>query len=89
MPNRTIANRIAETIAAFERDELGATAIADSVDLHEPALEGVPRSLRDALHKFSVEAVRQDFSPLELEMLGLQPTREAVESLKLLLSQIE
>jgi hypothetical protein len=89
MSNRAIVNRISEIVAAYERGEVGATAIAEGVELYEPALERVSRSVRDALHKLSVESIKQDLSPLELEMLGLQPTREAVKSLKLLLEQID
>jgi len=88
MTNERIANRIAEVVAAFERGDVGATAVAESVELHEPALEGISREVRDRLHQLSVEVVKQDLSPLELEMLGLEPTREAVTALKLLLGGI-
>lgn len=89
MSNRTIAKRITEVIAAYERREVGAALVAESVELHEPALEGVSRTLRDTLHTLSVEVIKQDVSPLEREVLGLQPTREALEALKAVLRSIE
>ena len=88
MSNQSIAKRISEVVVAYEREEVSASAVAESIELHKPALEGIPRSLRDALHKLSVELINQDLSPLEQEMLGLAPTREALESLKALLRSI-
>lgn len=88
MSNFTIASRILEAVAAFERGEVGATAIAQSVELHEPALEAVPRDVRDRLHLLSVKAIEQDLSPLEEEVLGICATKEAVNELKLVLEAI-
>lgn len=88
MSNKRIANRILEAVAAFERGDVGATAVAGSVELHEPALEGVSRVIRDRLHELSVEMIRQDLSLLEQEMLGVEPIREAAKALKVLLEDI-
>jgi hypothetical protein len=88
MSNATIINRISEVVIAFERGELGATAIAQSIELHEPALEMLPRELRDRLHKLSVQVLEQDLSPLEERMLGLRASRQALEELKAVLALI-
>ena len=63
MSNERIARRITEVVEAFERGELGATAIDQSLELHEPALEGISRSTRDEMHRLAVEIIREDFSP--------------------------
>jgi len=81
MSNINIVSRILEVVAAFERGEVGATAIAQSIELHEPALETVPREVRDRLHRLSVRAIEQDISPLEAETLGLCATKDAVNEL--------
>ena len=88
MSNSNIASRILEAIAAFERGEVSATAIAQSIELHEPALEAVPRDIRDRLHLLSVKAIEQDLSPLEEEVLGICATKEAVNELKMMLEAI-
>lgn len=88
MSNERIAVRIAEVVAAYERGEVGATAVTDSIELHEPALENVPRAVRDELHRLSLDLLRQDVSPLEAEMLGWEQTRRALDELKALLAII-
>lgn len=86
MSNATIAARIAEAIAAFERGDAGATFVAESIELHEPALEAVPREVRDNLHRLSVKLIEQDLSPFEEEMLGIPHSREALAKLKLVVA---
>jgi len=81
MSNAAIVSRILEVVAAFERGEVGATAIPQSIELHEPALEAIPREVRDKLHSLSVKAIEQDLSTLEAEMLGLCTTQDAVNEL--------
>jgi len=88
MSNTTIVQRIFEVVSAFERGDAGATAIAQSVEIHGPALEAVPRKVRDRLHKLSVMIIEQDVSPLEEKMLGLQASKEACAELKILLQEI-
>ena len=85
MANESIAARIAEVVAAHERGDTGAKAVADSIELYEPALEGIPRAVRDELHRLSVELIREDVTPLEAEMLGWERTRRALDELKALL----
>jgi hypothetical protein len=89
MSNRSIAARIAEVVAAYERGHVAALAVAESVELHEPAFEALSRSVRDDLHRLSAQIVAQDTSPLESEMLGLQSPRAAVASLKAILEGIQ
>lgn len=81
MSNTAIVSRILEVVAAFERGEVGATAIAQSIELHEPALEAIPREVRDKLHRLSVKAIEQNLSTLEAEMLGLCATQDEVNEL--------
>lgn len=88
MTNSRIASRVLEVLAAFERGEVGSTVVAESVELHEPALEGVPRSVRDNLHRLSVQVINEDLSPLEQEQLGIPASRRAVGELKLALQAL-
>jgi len=85
MSNQSIIARILETIALFEGGATSASAVAASVELHEPALEGVPRAARDRMHALALEVIMQDVSPVEQEMLGWQSSRQASHALKSLL----
>ena len=89
MSNESIAARMADTVAAYERGEAGAKAVADSVELHETALEGIPREIRDRLRRLSVDLICEDVTPLETEMLGWEHTRRALDELKALLANIK
>ena len=89
MSNASIAKRILEAIKGFEAGKLSASAIAESIELHEPALESVDRRVRDKLHELSVQALEQDLTPFEEETLGLQASRNAVNALKELLASIK
>lgn len=89
MSNATIASRMLEIVADFERGRLPSVAIAQCMELHEPALEGIERNVRDRLHKLSVQIIEQDISPIEEQMLGIQASRNAATELKELLKKIE
>lgn len=88
MSNASIAQRILQTIAAYERGEVGSTSVADSIELHEPAFEDLKRDIRNHIHRLSLEIVKQDISPLEEEMLGWKASRSALEELKSVLNKI-
>lgn len=88
MSNATIVSRIYEIVAAFERGEVGATAIAESIELHEPALEAITQEIRRSLHKLSVKTIEQDLSSTEESMLNLRASRDAVNELKTVLEAI-
>lgn len=85
MSNRTIINRILEIVDAFEHGVASASAVAASVELHDPALEAVPRAARDKMRALSVEVINQDVSPIEEEMLGWKSSCEALHELRSLL----
>ena len=85
MSNKTIVNRIIEIIVAFEHGQTSASAVAASVELHEPALETIPREVRDKIHALSVKVIMQDVSSVEAEMLGWKSNNEALHELKSLL----
>jgi len=87
--NTNIASRILEIVSKFEQGLVPNTAIAECIELHEPALEGTERKIRDQLHKFSVQIITEDLSPHEEEMLGISASRNAVEQLKSLLKSIK
>lgn len=89
MSNITIVNRILEVVAAFDRKEVSAIAIVQSIELHEPALEAVSRNIRDKLHLLSVQALEQDLSPFEEEVLGGCATTNAANELKTILGVIQ
>lgn len=89
MSNRSIAERILEVVAAFERGSIGASAIAESIEIHEPALESVSRVLRDELHRLSVQVIGEDVSPQEESLLGIKSSKVALVKLKSLLQAIE
>jgi hypothetical protein len=85
MSNTSIARRILEIVAAFERGEAPASAVAASLELHEPALEAVPRDLRDRLHNLSLKIIEEDVTPQEQLLLGHEPSRQALNDLRELL----
>jgi hypothetical protein len=89
MPNATIAHRVLEVVAAFARGEAPASAIAASLELHEPALEGVSRDVRDRLHALSVQVIREDVTVAEQELLGLEPRNDALLELRRVLEALE
>ena len=78
----SIATRVSEVIAAFERGEVSVLAVEESIELHEPALEAIPRETRDLLHNLSAKLVREDLSPVERELLGVQASQETLAKLK-------
>ena len=88
MTNASIAARILEGIAAYESGRASASSVAESIELHESALESVPREIRDRLHRLSVMVIEQDVTPQEEELLGLSPSRQALIELKSLLSEM-
>lgn len=45
MPNRRIASRISEFVAACERGQVSTSALAKSPELHAPAFEAIPSSM--------------------------------------------
>jgi hypothetical protein len=83
-----IVRRILETLSAYEQGDVAASSIAQSVELHEPAMEAIPREMRDLLHQLSLKIIEEDVSPLEEEDLGLKASREGCEELRTLLQQI-
>jgi len=85
MTNQSIASRVLEAVKRVEAGELPVSAIASSLEMHEPALEGVPRDVRDRLHKLAVDAIRQDVSAREREQLGIEGSRQALMELKAIL----
>lgn len=76
-----------EVLDAFDRGEVGAMRVAESVELHAPALEGISRLARDELNRLSALVLKTDYTPDEREFLGLaEPTaarelRAALEKL--------
>ena len=77
-----------ESIANYESGRTSASSIAESIELHESALESVPKEIRDKLHSLSVQVIEQDVTPQEEELLGLTPGRQALNELKSLLSEL-
>lgn len=88
MSNASITVRILESVAAYESGLASAASVAESIELHEPALEAVPREVRDRLHSLSVQVLEQDVSPQEETLLGIKASRQALEELKLLLRSL-
>lgn len=89
MSNASVVTRILESVAAYERGEASASSIAKSIELHEPALEALPRVVRDRLNALSVEVIEQDVTPQEEALLGLKPSRKALEELKSVLESLK
>ena len=89
MSNSAIAHRVLEVLAAFERGEASASAIAESLELHEPALEGIPRDLRDRMHSLSVQIIYEDVTPQEQALLGFEPSRCAFDELRRVLEAVK
>lgn len=85
MTNASVASRILERIAAYENGRASASSVAESIELHESALESVSRELRDQMHNLSVRVLEQDVTPQEEELLGLKSSRQALQELKSLL----
>jgi hypothetical protein len=85
MTNQSIASRVLEIVKRVEAGELAVSAIASSLEMHEPALEGVPRDVRHRLHKLSVDAIKQDVSAFEHQHLGIDGSRQALMELKAIL----
>lgn len=89
MTNKAIAQRILDVIDAYESGSTSASAVAESVELHEPALEAITRDVRDSLHNLSVKVIEQDVSSVEEEQLGIRNSKEALKKLKKLLSEMQ
>jgi hypothetical protein len=88
MSNTSIAKRILEIAEQYANGAAPANAIAASLELHEPALEGVSRDVRDRLHALSVAVIREDISPPEAEQLGWVASRNALSELQRILRQL-
>ncbi|KPJ95160.1 MAG: hypothetical protein AMJ53_03395 [Gammaproteobacteria bacterium SG8_11] len=86
MTNATIVQRIIEVINAYENGKTSASSIAESIEMHEPAMESIPREIRDKIHNLSVEIIEQDITPIEEKMLGIEPGKKALTELKTILS---
>lgn len=89
MSNRSIATRIMEVVAAYEAKQVGASAIARALELHEPAFEALPRTVRDEMHHLSVQIIRDDVTPLEEAQLGFKSDGVAISRLRALLQSVE
>lgn len=88
MSNASIGQRVLESIAAYEDGRNSAVSVAQSIELHEPALEAVPREFRDRLHALSVQVLEQDVTPQEEALLGIKASRQALEEIKSLLRSL-
>ncbi len=89
MANSSIARRVLEVVSAFERGEVPASAIAASLELHEPALEAVSRDIRDKLHALSLQIIQEDVTPQEQSVLGIEPSTRGCSELRRLLQCLE
>jgi hypothetical protein len=89
LSNATVAARIIQVIEAYEHNEANSVAVEQSIDLHEPALERISEETRYMLRRLSAQVIREDLSPLELQTLGLEPTRKALVQLKSIILAIE
>ena len=89
MSNSVIAHRVLEVLAAFERGEVSASAIAKSLELHEPALEGIPQDVRDQMHSLSVLIIHEDVTPQEQALLGFESSRCAFDELRCVLEAVK
>ena len=88
MSNASIVARMLETIAAYERGEASAWSVEESVELHGPALEAVPDEARDRLRSLPVQIMMQDIEAEEEALLGITPSRQALQELKSLLGSL-
>lgn len=88
MSNTSIARRILEIADQYANGTAPASAIAAGLELHEPALEGVSRDLRDRLHALSVAVIHEDVSPLEAEQLGWVASRNSLSELQRVLREL-
>ncbi len=88
MSNHRIASRIIEVIIAYETGLASASAVAAAIEVHEPALEALPRAIRDDMHRLSMEIIMADLTPLEEDQLGIKSIGEALSKLKTLLQSI-
>ena len=83
--NASIANRLLDVLGQIQRGEVPVSAFAAAVECHASALEGLPREMLDRLSRLSVEAIRDDVSPLEAELMGLSSSDRALREAELLL----
>lgn len=88
MSNTSIARQILEITDQYANGTAPANAIAASLELHEPALEGVSRDLRDRLYALSVAVIHEDVSPLEAEQLGWVASRRSLLELQRILRDL-
>lgn len=88
MSNTSIARRILEIADQYANGTAPASAIAAGLELHEPALEGISRDLRDRLHALSVAVIHEDVSPLEAEQLGWIASRDSLSELQRVLREL-
>ena len=70
MSNRSISDRILEAVEAFEVGNLSAFMVNESIEVHSPAFEGVPRILIDKLNEAGHTLLSEDISDFEREGLG-------------------
>jgi hypothetical protein len=89
MSNASITSRILEVVAAFEASKCSAYAVNQSIELHAPAFEGIPREQVDALNALGLKLLTNDVSDLEREQLGWADTSgETIRDIKGLLIAI-
>ena len=89
MTNARIAERILEVVNKYENGNTSASAIAEAIETHEPALEAIARKTRDKLHSLSLKVIEQDVTPFEEETLGFKNSREALNELKNVLGNLK
>lgn len=78
MNNEAIAKRLLEVAEDVLGGSLPSSAFAEAVDVHAPALEGLPRAWLDRLDRLSVQVLNEDVSPHEENLLGLQHSRRSL-----------
>lgn len=88
MSNTSIAARILYVTDRYVTGDAPASAIAESLELHEPALEGVSREVRDKMQALAVAVIHEDVSPLEAAQLGFVHSYEALNDLQRILRSL-
>ena len=88
MSNASIAKRLLEVLGRVRRGEADVSAFADGVEVHGPALESLPPETLDRLYRLSVEAICEDVSPLETELLGFTHSDRSLREAEALLQTI-
>ncbi|MCA9233766.1 MAG: hypothetical protein KDA57_24220 [Planctomycetales bacterium] len=81
MSNDSIVRRMLEVVESYQRGDATASAVASSVELYEPALEGIPDSLRHHLHSLSAAVLSNEATDDEVRSLSLPGNRSEVHAL--------